>query len=206
MEDKNIGSVVGQYRVVGLGTKKTGGHKLYDAVCLKCGFKKHNVRLSDLKRKNENCIHYEHITKWHSSRLRDILKGMIRRCHNVNNPSYKDYGAKGIRVCEDWRNNYQLFNDWAVANGYQEGLSIDRINHDGNYEPSNCRWITQSDNSKYKSTTNYITVKGITDSGKGWSRRLGKGINFINKMIRNKGMEYTVDFIENNYEEFKKNS
>ena len=73
---------------------------------------------------------------------------MKRRCHNPNDEAYRYYGKKGIKVCSEWRFNYSVFREWALQNGYGESLTIDRIRHDGNYEPNNCQWLTRSENSK----------------------------------------------------------
>lgn len=79
--------------------------------------------------------------------LYDVWQAMCQRYSNPNNPCYKNYGGRGIIICNEWK-NYQSFKDWALQNGYQQGLTIDRIDNNGNYEPSNCQWITGSENSK----------------------------------------------------------
>lgn len=116
-------------------------------------------------------------------RLYSTWENMIQRCHNSNNLRYKDWGGRGIKVCDEWR-EFEPFRDWAFKNGYSDKLSIDRINNDGNYEPSNCRWvdnITQMRNTRTP-CTNTSGVKGVT-----FYRRTGKWIAQIGvnkKMIR----------------------
>lgn len=75
---------------------------------------------------------------------------MRRRCNNPNTHGYKYYGGRGIKVCEVWNNSFTSFFEWAINNGYADNLTIDRINVDGNYEPTNCRWITIQEQQKNK--------------------------------------------------------
>jgi len=81
------------------------------------------------------------------TRLHGIWDGMKARCLNKNRPAYKNYGGRGIKVCEEWQSDYLAFKAWALANGYADNLTIDRIDNDGNYEPSNCQWLSKSENS-----------------------------------------------------------
>ena len=83
------------------------------------------------------------------TRIHRIWKAMRNRCNNPNTPDYKYWGARGIKVCDEW-NDFQKFYDWAMTNGYSDTLTIDRINVNGNYEPTNCRWITNAEQQRNK--------------------------------------------------------
>ncbi len=95
---------------------------------------------------------YESLKLEHSEeldRLRRIYSGMIQRCYNKNSNGYENYGGRGISICPEWLNSREKFIDWSLSHGYANDLSIDRINVNGNYEPSNCRWadwVTQANN------------------------------------------------------------
>lgn len=83
------------------------------------------------------------------TRLYNTWKNIKQRCFNSNAPKFPNYGGRGITVTSEWKDDYKAFHDWAMKNGYSEHLSIDRIDNDGNYEPSNCRWVdakTQANN------------------------------------------------------------
>lgn len=103
------------------------------------------------------------------TRLYDIWCNMKGRCYTSSSSFFDRYGGRGIIVCPEWRKSFEAFRDWALANGYAEGLTIDRKDNDGNYEPSNCRWATQQEQSFNTSRTVYLTYKGIRQSLKQWA-------------------------------------
>lgn len=107
------------------------------------------------------------------SKIRDNLLNRFRhmksRCYNKNDKGYKNYGAKGILICDEWLEDPIKFVEWAINNGYSPELSIDRVNTFGNYEPNNCRWITIQEQQNNKRNTVYITAFGETKTLKEWS-------------------------------------
>ena len=85
-------------------------------------------------------------------RLKGIYNGIKQRCYNSNNPNYPNYGGRGVRVSDEWLDSYTAFENWALSNGYNDNLTIDRINVNGDYEPGNCRWAdlkVQSNNKRH---------------------------------------------------------
>lgn len=84
------------------------------------------------------------------TRLYNCYKGMISRCYREKDIHYRAYGGRGIVVCDEWKNNPKTFIDWALTHGYSDDLTIERINVNGNYEPSNCTWIPMSEQYKNK--------------------------------------------------------
>ena len=107
------------------------------------------------------------------TRLYEIWTGMKERCYNPAVASYKDYGGRGIKVCDEWVSDYRMFSEWALANGYTDSLTIDRIDNNKDYCPENCRWsdrITQANN---KRTNINIEWKGEVHTLAEWCRILG---------------------------------
>lgn len=118
------------------------------------------------------------------SRIYRIWQNMRRRCYNENFVSYPNYGMRGIEVCDEWRNDFLVFYDWAMANGYRDDLTLDRINNDGPYSPENCRWATVKEQSNNKRDTLYFSCCGTTDTLANWARKVGVPYNRLYYLLR----------------------
>lgn len=97
---------------------------------------------------------------------------MKQRCDNPNHQAFARYGGRGITYCDDWK-DFSPFCEWALTNGYAEGLSIDRIDPNGNYEPANCRWITIHEQQRNKERTIYVEINGVVRTLVEWSELSG---------------------------------
>ena len=131
---------------------------------------------NDLSRgatKSCGCLFEENTHKKRNTRLYITWRNMKQRCYNPNNVSYRQYGGRGIEVCEEWKSNFLAFYNWAMANGYADNLTIDRIDVNGNYEPDNCRWASVKEQNNNKSSNHLITYKGKTQTIKQWAEELG---------------------------------
>lgn len=106
------------------------------------------------------------------TKLYNTWKNMRSRCNNINSKDYPMYGGRGVRICPEW-DWYPNFEDWALSHGYAEGLSIERIDVNGNYCPENCTWIPKNQQSRNRSNTIYLTYGGETHSLADWSEMIG---------------------------------
>ena len=100
----------------------------------------------------------------HDTRLYATWQNMKERCRNPKNNNYHNYGGRGITVCEEWKNSFQSFYDWAMSNGYSDNLTLDRIDVNGNYCPNNCRWSTKKFQANNTRRNIYITYNKKTQT------------------------------------------
>ena len=201
----HIGETHGIYTIVDvLDEKDKYGHWIYRSVCTECGYElfSHYGQVAGKTKIITQCTHLRvsghFIPKgefWSNSRLANIFNGMVARCYSENDKTYKWYGQKGIRICEEWLNDPKTFEEWALNNGYSEDLTIDRINSDKDYCPDNCRWIPLKENSRRAGRVNWISIGDKTLTGRQWASELGLGLLTIDRYVRDYGIDLTAKLI-----------
>ncbi len=125
------------------------------------------------------------------NRLYNTWCNIKSRCNNSKNPRFSSYGGRGIKVCDEWGFSFSNFEKWAISNGYNNSLTIDRIDVNGNYEPSNCRWVTNSEQQLNKRTNRIIRHNGVSKTLKEWSDQTGLNAKTLQGRIDNSG--WSVD-------------
>lgn len=147
--------------------KEIGSYQLRSGRTQSCGC---------INRERNKELHTVHGQAKHGevSRLYRIWAGIKTRCYNANqSDAYSKYGAKGISMCDEWRYSFEAFMKWANENGYDDSLTIDRIDPHGMYCPENCRWATQTEQQNNRSNNHCITYNGETHTVSEWNRILG---------------------------------
>lgn len=121
------------------------------------------------------------------TRLYQSWINMKRRCYYKAHPAYKDYGARGIKVCDEWRNSFKNFAEWSLANGYTDNLTIERVDNDKDYEPYNCKWVNLGDQANNRRSNVKITYNNETHNLSEWCKRLNKDYALVyNRIHKNK--------------------
>lgn len=118
------------------------------------------------------------------SEIHRVWGNLKDRCLNPKSQMWSRYGGRGITVCDEWKNDYVAFEEWALANGYEKGLSLDRIDNDGNYEPSNCRWATAKEQCRNRSNNRILTIDGESHCLSEWAEIVGINPMTINTRLR----------------------
>lgn len=119
-----------------------------------------------------------------SKRLKKVLTHMKKRCYDPNDRRYDDWGGRGIRICDEWINNPESFVRWSIENGYREGLTIDRIDNNGNYCPENCRWVTISENNQNRRSSRYFTYMGKTQNLQQWCDEYNMSRSIVDRRLQ----------------------
>jgi|ERR1700756_1388232 len=143
------------------------------SICPNCGGRKEYratlCRTCWIPDSGANCPSFQHGGE--GTQLYRRWGRMKARCTNPRNKDWARYGGRGIRVCDEWLNNYPAFRDWALAHGYADNLQLDRYpDNDGNYEPTNCRWTTNLENSNNKHNIRFVSAFGEKKSLTQWTR------------------------------------
>jgi hypothetical protein len=173
-----VGKKFGKYKVIAETHKRNPTMFLCEC---ECGNKIEVRSASLINGTSKGCVKCSQITHGMSnSRIYKIWKDMKNRCKNPNNKFFNRYGGRGIKVCEEWLYCFENFYEWAINNGYTESLTIDRIDVDGMYEPSNCRWASVKEQNNNKASN--FTYKGECKSLKKWCKDLN--INYRTMMSR----------------------
>lgn len=118
------------------------------------------------------------------TRLYEIWRGMKRRCNDGNRKEYQIYGGRGIKVCKEWETSFNAFRNWALNNGYNDTLTIERNDVNGNYEPSNCRWATKKEQANNRRDNKFLTHNGKTLTVAQWAKELNIHENTLRNRIQ----------------------
>lgn len=183
--------------------------KMWDCTC-RCGTRK-DVRDAEIRRGESSscgCYNREISSTHHSSRTRlyEIWHGMKQRCNNPRSKDAHNYSERGIAICQEWNDSFESFRDWAISNGYQDGLSIDRIDVNGNYCPENCRWSTASEQCRNTRVNHLLTFNGKTQPIASWADETGIDYYTLSKRIEkgwsvDRALTQPVDHRKNKYKD-----
>ena len=123
-----------------------------------------------------------------NTKLYATWENMKHRCNDPNNWMYPNYGGRGIKVCEEWLDSSTFF-EWALSHGYEEGLSIERINVNGNYEPSNCKWVPIEEQYLNRTDSHFVTAFGKTQTISEWAKESGLKYDTIERRLNQYGWD-----------------
>jgi hypothetical protein len=179
------GDKFGRYTVLEFSHRK--GNNYYWKCRCDCG----NERLVNAGGLNNGsstscgCYNHEVITKHglDGNKLYHVLNAMKNRCTSPKNKGYMNYGGRGITLCEEWMNDPDAFIRWANENGYKDGLTIERVNVNGNYCPENCRWVDRKEQANNTRTNLFIEYNGETRTLSQWAEHIGIKMNTLYQRI-----------------------
>lgn len=178
-----IGKRCNKLRVIDyLGTKNN--RTVWGCMC-DCGNYKivQGKLLTNGKVKSCGCLHST-MSNLSNHKLYHILHGVKNRCYNIKHKAYPRYGGRGITICDEWLNDFKSFYDWAMSNGYQDNLTIDRIDNDKGYSPENCRWVDRKTQQRNRRSNRNYTISGETHCLKEWCEILNLNYNTVHRRIK----------------------
>lgn len=188
-------------RLVVLKYSHNVGYSKYFLCQCDCGNKK-TIAKSNLttgKQVSCGCYRTENLVKSNKlpngySRLSKIYNAMKKRCYDPSSNRYHRYGARGIKICDEWLNNKNSFREWAINHGYKDGLTIDRIDNNGNYCPENCRWVTRQEQSNNTCRTVMIEYNGKAQTLTQWAHELNIPTSTLHNRLRVHGWDVEKAF------------
>lgn len=184
----------GKLTIIGLDHQKTyaNGSVVNFVKCkCDCGNEK-IINYSNIKRglvKSCGCI-TKTANGMSKTRIYQIYRHLKNRCYSQKDINYKNYGGRGIKVCQEWKDNFMNFYNWAINNGYQENLTIDRIDVNGNYEPNNCRWVNMRTQQNNRTNNRILEYKGQKKTITEWANYCGLSYRNLHYRLNN---GYTIE-------------
>jgi hypothetical protein len=184
-----IGQKYGKWKVIKRAGKQ-GKQPTWLCVC-ECGNEgivpSYNLKAG--RSTNCGCVRKETLRKMNTthdhsgSRIHNIWMGMKFRCYNTSGMNYKDYGGRGIEMCEEWKEEFTSFYEWSIENGYNDDLTIDRKNNDLGYTPSNCHWTDRKKQANNQRKNHYIKYMGEVKTLAEWCEQLNLNYSTIKRRI-----------------------
>lgn len=196
--DLPVGKRFGKLVVLGRGPdhiQENGRHRVVWTCQCDCGAIKDIVgeHVRDGRVRSCGCLAKELLSKRQSTHglsktpLYNIWCGMKARCYNPNSEFFRHYGGRGIFMCDEWKDAFEPFRDWALANGYQDGLTIDRTDNNKGYYPENCAWVSMAEQCNNRRSNINITYLGETHNLTQWCNILGLDYKRTHARIRKCG-------------------
>lgn len=210
--EQYVGKKIGKLLILKQVENSKNGHRRFLCKC-DCG-NEFIIFLLNLKRgtqKCSKCARKERKIKTHNkshTRIYNVYCKMKQRCYNQNLPYYKNYGGRGIIICNEWlnkENGFMNFYNWAMNNGYKDNLTIDRINNDGNYEPQNCRWITLKEQASNRRSNRIIKYKNKEYTLTELSQKLNIKITTLEWRLNHNWKEDELSLESNFNNKYKRN-
>jgi len=178
LDDIKAGDRFGKLIYTGKYVRKGKRMRIYGLFDCDCGTRAKPIFINSVTSgKQHSCgcqkSHAIGATRAEYKRLNNIIQGIRHRCYDPKCNQYSRYGARGIRVCDEWLNDVQAFAKWAIEHGYNNKLTLDRIDNNGNYCPENCRWVTMKEQQRNKRNNVVFTHNGVTKCMMEWCEEFG---------------------------------